>query len=75
MKIVLAIEYDGSNYHGWQRQKHQPKTVQAYLEKAVSESYTGNFSAEIPVEQALNIVCKPFGLTFVKKDSNHFVIK
>ncbi|HDO06762.1 MAG TPA: DUF4974 domain-containing protein [Bacteroidetes bacterium] len=49
--------------------------VKIDLEKAVSESYTGNFSAEIPVEQALNIVCKPFGLTFVKVDNQHFIIR
>jgi len=37
--------------------------------------YTGNFSANIPVEQALSLVCKPFGLTFVKKAPGHFEIE
>jgi ferric-dicitrate binding protein FerR (iron transport regulator) len=49
--------------------------VKIDLEKTVNEKYTGNFPANIPVEQALNIVCKPFGLTFVKVDRQHFVIK
>lgn len=49
--------------------------VRIDLGKAVNENYTGNFSAEIPVEQALTIVGKPFGLTFVKVDNQHFIIK
>jgi ferric-dicitrate binding protein FerR (iron transport regulator) len=49
--------------------------VKIDLRKHIQAKYTGNFSAEIPVEQALNIVCKPFGLTFVKTDSRHFVIQ
>lgn len=36
MRIAIGIEYDGSNYHGWQRQKdHQ--TIQSVVEKAVSQ--------------------------------------
>ena len=34
MRIALGVEYDGSQYCGWQRQKHDPETVQEYLEKA-----------------------------------------
>lgn len=49
--------------------------VEIDLKKPVQANYTGNFSAEIPVEQALNIVCKPFGLTFVKINYRHFVIQ
>ena len=45
------------------------------LQKAIKGSYTGNFSANTPIDQALSIVCKPFGLTFVKKENNHFEIK
>ncbi len=33
-KIALAIEYDGSNYSGWQRQKHC-MSVQEQLERAL----------------------------------------
>lgn len=37
MRIALGVEYDGSQYCGWQRQKHDPETVQEYLEKALSK--------------------------------------
>jgi ferric-dicitrate binding protein FerR (iron transport regulator) len=45
------------------------------IERPVKGSYTGNFSTSTPVEQAISIVCKPFGLTFVKNDEHHFIIK
>lgn len=35
MKIKLTIEYDGTNYHGWQLQPNG-QTIQAVLEQAVS---------------------------------------
>lgn len=34
-RIALGIEYEGTRYAGWQRQKHAP-SVQAHLEKAIS---------------------------------------
>lgn len=34
-KFAIGIEYDGSHFHGWQRQKQSP-TVQAVLESAIS---------------------------------------
>ena len=37
MRIALGIEYDGSAYHGWQRQGHETQTVQEVLEKALSK--------------------------------------
>lgn len=37
MRIALGVEYDGSQYCGWQRQKHDTETVQEYLEKALSK--------------------------------------
>ncbi|MEO1888362.1 MAG: tRNA pseudouridine(38-40) synthase TruA [Cycloclasticus sp.] len=36
MKFALGVEYDGSRYHGWQRQKNTPLTVQQEVEKALS---------------------------------------
>ena len=36
MRIVLGLEYNGKNYHGWQKQENLP-TVQFYLEKALSK--------------------------------------
>lgn len=38
-------------------------------------SYTGNFTSAIPVEQALSLVCKPFGLSFSKQGEKTFVIE
>ncbi|MFK8066661.1 MAG: tRNA pseudouridine(38-40) synthase TruA [Gammaproteobacteria bacterium] len=36
MKLALGIQYDGSNYHGWQTQP-EVKTVQKCLEKALKK--------------------------------------
>ena len=36
MKFAVGVEYDGSCYHGWQRQKNTPQTVQEKLESALS---------------------------------------
>nr|NQU91486.1 FecR family protein [Bacteroidota bacterium] len=36
--------------------------------------YTGYFSKDMPVEQVLNLICKPFGLTFVKKSDDQYLI-
>lgn len=49
--------------------------VRIVLQQKISSGYTGNFSASIPVEEALNIVCKPFGLTFVKKDNGIYIVR
>ncbi|MBQ0723845.1 MAG: tRNA pseudouridine(38-40) synthase TruA [Cycloclasticus sp.] len=37
LKIALGVEYDGSRYHGWQRQKNTPLTIQEALENALSK--------------------------------------
>lgn len=36
-RIALQVEYNGSSYHGFQRQKTTSKTVQAELERALSK--------------------------------------
>lgn len=36
-KVVLVLEYNGANYRGWQTQKNNKKTIQAYVEKAISK--------------------------------------
>lgn len=36
MRIALGVEYLGSQYHGWQKQPHDPNTIQAQVESALS---------------------------------------
>lgn len=36
MKIAFCVEYDGTNYSGWQRQAGSERTIQAQLESAIS---------------------------------------
>ncbi len=36
MRIAMGVEYDGSNYHGWQRQETGVRTVQGCVEQALS---------------------------------------
>ncbi|MCG8668763.1 MAG: tRNA pseudouridine(38-40) synthase TruA [Pseudomonadales bacterium] len=45
MRIALGIEYDGSQFHGWQRQKHETQTVQEKLEGALS--FVANHSVSV----------------------------
>jgi len=35
MRIAMGIEYDGSQYMGWQAQKHSNRTIQYVLQEAV----------------------------------------
>lgn len=36
MRFALGIEYDGTAFMGWQRQKHAGRTVQACVEEAIA---------------------------------------
>lgn len=40
MNFKIIIEYDGTNYHGWQRQKDEP-TIQQEIENALSTMTAG----------------------------------
>ncbi len=47
MKLAVCVQYDGSRFSGWQRQKHQTNTVQEHLETALA--YVAN--------QPISLVC------------------
>lgn len=36
--------------------------------------YTGHFSNELPVEEVLDLVCKPFGIKFVQKTDTSYLL-
>ncbi len=44
------------------------------INKELDYYYTGFFSKQKPVEEVLHLLCKPFGLTFVKKSESNFEI-
>lgn len=48
--------------------------VQITLKTNKEYFYSGTLPNQIPVEEALNLICKPFGLTFVRKSSQSFEI-
>lgn len=82
MNYLITLKYDGSHYHGWQRQENAD-TVQQQLEKAVSKLFGEN----IPVTgcsrtdtgvHALNFKCnfhseKMFAHSNVISGLNHFL--
>ena len=37
VRIAVGIEYDGSQFHGWQFQTHEPQTVQQVVEYALGK--------------------------------------
>lgn len=36
-RIAISVEYEGTRYHGWQAQKHDPHVVQTRVESALSQ--------------------------------------
>lgn len=47
MRVALGVEYDGSHYCGWQRQKHDSASVQQNLELALSKV----------ADQSVQVIC------------------
>ena len=45
MRYAACVEYDGANFRGWQTQKHNVRTVQQQVEKALSK--VANHDVEI----------------------------
>ncbi|MEM8501742.1 MAG: tRNA pseudouridine(38-40) synthase TruA [Cyanobacteria bacterium P01_D01_bin.1] len=43
-RVALVIQYQGTHFHGWQRQANAERTVQAEIEQAIA-SVTGHHSA------------------------------
>ncbi|MGP1871230.1 MAG: tRNA pseudouridine(38-40) synthase TruA [Arsenophonus sp.] len=72
IKIALGIKYDGSHYHGWQRQK-QVKSIQACLEFAINKvanQYTKIYCAgrtDVGVHAIGQVV--HFETSVIRKDS------
>ena len=68
--IKLTLCYDGTDFHGWQRQQG-PRTVQQVLEEALerltgartSTTASGRLSEFHPCEFPPNKIC-PLSLTF-----------
>lgn len=48
--------------------------VKIFLSEDVDYFYTGYFTKDIPVEQVLELVCKPFGLTYVANQNGSFEV-
>jgi tRNA pseudouridine38-40 synthase len=46
MRVAVGVEYDGSAFHGWEKQKGDLPTVQGAVEKALSQVANG---APVPV--------------------------
>ena len=45
MRVALAIEYNGANYFGWQKQKiHKTKTIQYHVDNAISKIADDNIN-------------------------------
>ena len=36
-RLAISVEYDGSDYCGWQEQKHEPKVLQTVVQNALSK--------------------------------------
>ncbi|MDH5764994.1 MAG: tRNA pseudouridine(38-40) synthase TruA [Gammaproteobacteria bacterium] len=47
MRIALGVEYNGSDFSGWQMQNHNTRTVQSVLETALSRV----------ADQSINVTC------------------
>lgn len=48
--------------------------VSISIPDGINYSYTGYFTKDKSIEEVLELVCKPFGLTFVTKTANSFAV-
>ena len=63
MNVLLIVAYDGTNYHGWQRQSGQ-MTVQQRLEEALSELYKKNIVVRGSSRTDTGVHCKGQGALY-----------
>ncbi len=68
MNILLMVSYDGTNYHGWQRQNGQI-TVQECLENALSQLYKEEITVRGSSRTDTGVHCKGQGALY-KTDRN-----
>ena len=48
--------------------------IQIKLSNVISDDYTGNFKRGSTPEEILEIICKPFGLSYRKTSANTYII-
>lgn len=56
-------------------ERHYNVKVNVETESVLKEYYTGNFKRSVTVEQALEIICSSFELSFEKKSDRLYIIK
>ena len=49
-------------------------TVQLDVDKATELTYTGHFKRSKTPEEVLNLICHPFGFTFVKQENGNYKV-
>ncbi len=49
-------------------------TVQLEIDKATELTYSGHFNRSKTPEEVLNLICHPFGYTFVKQENGNYKV-